>query len=226
MTIEPLLGYTFKDPQILRRALTHRSFHGEHNERLEFLGDSVLNCIIATLLFDAFPAMPEGDLSRLRASLVNQSSLAEIAERLKLSQVIRLGDGELKSGGHSRPSILADTVEALIGAVYLDGGFAPAVEVVRKLFASKIESNASIQPAKDPKTALQELMQANRMPLPEYRLDRIEGEAHSQTFFITCVLESIQAEGTGVGLSRRAAEQEAAGRALEIALTKVKRRRR
>jgi ribonuclease III len=223
---EPALGYSFRDNQLLRRALTHRSYHGEHNERLEFLGDSVLNCIIAAELFDAHPKWPEGDLSRLRASLVNQSSLAEIADTLQISKSIRLGDGELKSGGASRPSILADAVEALIGAVFLDSGYDAARTVVQQLFARKLAAISSSQAVKDAKTGLQELMQANRLPLPLYELERIDGQAHEQTFHVRCVLEPLEIATSGTGLSRRAAEQEAATLALEAAVLKVRRKRR
>ncbi len=220
------IGHDFADPLLLKRALTHRSYHSDHNERLEFLGDAVLNCIIASELYAAFPTWAEGELSRLRASLVNQSSLVEIAESLEISKHIKLGDGELKSGGASRPSILADTVEALIGATYLDGGFDAAADLVGRLFMDKLSRVDSIQPGKDAKTSLQELMQANKYALPNYQLLKIDGEAHQQTFRVRCSLDAIDVHTVGSGASRRAAEQESATTALEIALTKVRRKRR
>ena len=207
------LGYTFARPELLVQALTHRSFGALNNERLEFLGDSVLNCSVARALYDAFPDLPEGSLSRLRANLVRQETLAEIAASLKLGDTLRLGEGELKSGGFRRPSILADALESLFGAVFLDAGFDAAQRVVRGLFdplVAQIDPKAS---GKDPKTQLQEMLQSRRLPLPEYRLAGTEGEAHDQNFIVECVLVKPVLSTRGVGKSRRAAEQEAARQA-------------
>lgn len=207
------LGYTFARPELLAQALTHRSFGALNNERLEFLGDSVLNCSVARALYDAFPDLPEGSLSRLRANLVRQETLAEIAASLKLGDTLRLGEGELKSGGFRRPSILADALESLFGAVFLDAGFDAAQRVVRGLFdplVAQIDPKAS---GKDPKTQLQEMLQSRRLPLPEYRLAGTEGEAHDQNFIVECVLVKPVLNTRGVGKSRRAAEQEAARQA-------------
>ncbi|MFN3543894.1 MAG: ribonuclease III [Thiobacillus sp.] len=197
------------------QALTHRSYGAVNNERLEFLGDSVLNCSVARALYDAFPDLPEGSLSRLRANLVRQETLAEIAVTLKLGDSLRLGEGELKSGGFRRPSILADALESLFGAIFLDAGFDAAQAVVRRLFdplVAKIDPKAS---GKDPKTQLQELLQARRLPLPEYHLIDTRGEAHDQSFIVDCVLAKPSLTTRGVGKSRRAAEQEAARQACE-----------
>ena len=211
--LQQALGYTFARPELLTQALTHRSFGALNNERLEFLGDSVLNCSVARALYDAFPDLPEGSLSRLRANLVRQETLAEIAASLKLGDTLRLGEGELKSGGFRRPSILADALESLFGAVFLDAGFDAAQRVVRGLFdplVAQIDPKAS---GKDPKTQLQEMLQSRRLPLPEYRLAGTEGEAHDQNFIVECVLVKPVLNTRGVGKSRRAAEQEAARQA-------------
>ncbi len=208
--LQQALGHTFSRPDLLVQALTHRSYASTNNERLEFLGDSVLNCSVARALYDAFPALPEGSLSRLRANLVRQETLADIAVALKLGEVLRLGEGELKSGGFRRPSILADALESLFGAVFLDAGFDAAQRTVRGLFdplIAQIDPNAS---GKDSKTQLQEILQSRRMPLPEYRLVSTEGEAHDQRFTVECVLTRPARVTRGVGKSRRAAEQEAA----------------
>lgn len=211
--LQRALGHTFVRPDLLTQALTHRSFGAINNERLEFLGDSVLNCSVARALYEAFPDLPEGGLSRLRANLVRQETLAEIATNLRLGDSLRLGEGELKSGGFRRPSILADALESLFGAVFLDAGFEAAQRVVRGLFdplVARIDPKAS---GKDPKTELQELLQARRLPLPEYRLVGTEGEAHDQDFIVECVLAKPALRTRGVGKSRRAAEQEAARQA-------------
>jgi len=208
--LQQALGHTFSRPDLLVQALTHRSYATLNNERLEFLGDSVLNCSVARALYDAFPDLPEGSLSRLRANLVRQETLAEIAVVLKLGDVLRLGEGELKSGGFRRPSILADALESLFGAVFLDAGFDAAQRVVRGLFdplVAQIDPKAS---GKDPKTQLQEVLQSRRLPLPEYRLVDTRGEAHDQSFIVECVLARPALVTRGVGKSRRAAEQEAA----------------
>lgn len=211
--LQQALGYTFTRPDLLTQALTHRSYAALNNERLEFLGDSVLNCSVARALYDAFPDLPEGSLSRLRANLVRQETLADIAATLRLGESLRLGEGELKSGGFRRPSILADALESLFGAVFLDAGFDAAQRVVRGLYdplVAKIDPTAS---GKDPKTQLQEILQSRRLPLPEYQLIDTRGEAHDQSFIVDCVLSKPSLSTRGVGKSRRAAEQEAARQA-------------
>lgn len=213
--LERAVGHRFADPMLLQTALTHRSHSSPHNERLEFLGDSILNCIIAALLYDRFPALPEGDLSRLRANLVRQDSLHQLALGLRLGEFLRLGEGELRSGGHQRPSILADGVEAVIGAVYLDAGFDAAKQVVTALYRSLLEAIAPGQTIKDAKTRLQEYLQAKRLALPRYVLIGTEGEAHAQRFCVACEVDSLKLRTEGKGNSRRAAEQMAAERALE-----------
>lgn len=217
--LQQALGYTFSRSELLTQALTHRSYGALNNERLEFLGDSVLNCSVARALYDAFPDLPEGSLSRLRANLVRQETLADIAVSLRLGDVLRLGEGELKSGGFRRPSILADTLESLFGAIFLDAGFEQAQCVVRGLFdplVAKIDPKAS---GKDAKTQLQEMLQSRRLPLPEYQLVATQGEAHDQSFIVECVLAKPALSTRGVGKSRRAAEQEAARQAC-VALQK------
>ncbi len=212
------IGYSFRDNKLLTQALTHRSFAGNNNERLEFLGDGVLNFIIAHQLFLRFPKLPEGDLSRLRAQLVKESSLAEIAAQLQIGDVLKLGEGELKSAGWRRPSILADAVEAIVGAVFLDGGFAEAEKLVLKLYDEKL---ATIDPKivdKDPKSQLQEYLQARKIDLPDYQIIKIEGEAHAQTFKVECTIGKLQIRTQGEGVSRRAAEQQAA----QLALAQIK----
>lgn len=217
--LQQALGHRFSRPELFIQALTHRSYASLNNERLEFLGDSVLNCSVARALFDAFPDLPEGSLSRLRANLVRQETLAEIAAELKLGDVLRLGEGEMKSGGFRRPSILADALESLFGAVFLDAGFDAAQRVVRGLFdplVAKIDPSAS---GKDAKTQLQEILQSRRLPLPEYRLVDTRGEAHDQSFIVECVLARPARITRGVGKSRRAAEQEAAREACALLAT-------
>lgn len=209
------LGYQFKNAAVLTQALTHRSFSANNNERLEFLGDSVLNFIIAHQLYNRFNKLPEGDLSRLRATLVKESTLSEIASGLNIGESLKLGEGELKSAGWKRPSILADALEALVGAVYLDGGFAAAETLVLKLFEQKL---ANIDPRiidKDAKSQLQEYLQGKKIELPEYGVVSIDGEAHAQTFKIECVIQKLHISTVGEGTSRRIAEQQAAQLALE-----------
>lgn len=204
------IGYRFRDPHLLERALTHRSFSTVHNERLEFLGDSVVNCAVALALYRKFPQLSEGDLSRLRASLVSQPSLAAIATAHGFGPHLRLGEGEMRSGGAQRPSMLADAVEAVVGAAFLDGGFDAADAVVQALFGAAL---ANIDPAttgKDPKTLLQEYLQSRRIPLPRYAVLAIEGEAHDQMFHVECEIAQLGVRCEGRGTSRRAAEQEAA----------------
>lgn len=209
------LGHRFDDEKLLKAALTHRSYGADHNERLEFLGDSLLNCIVAAELFRRFPQLPEGDLSRLRANLVCQDSLHQIARGLNLGQCLRLGEGEVRSGGRMRPSILADALEALIGSIYLDGGFAAVSAAVNRLYASLYEGLMPGDVAKDPKTRLQEWLQARRKPLPKYVLLETTGAAHEQCFEVACELASPTLRLTGQGSSRRIAEQVAAENALK-----------
>ena len=208
--LERRLGHRFSNPDLARQALTHRSFGTPHNERLEFLGDSLLNCAVATLLYERFAQLPEGDLSRLRATLVNQVSLSQVAAGLGLGERLRLGEGELKSGGFRRPSILADAVEALLGAVYLDAGFEAARSSVAHMLGDRLESAGSKPVDKDPKTALQEHLQGRGLALPRYAVQKTEGEAHEQTFIVECRVDDLGATATGKGPSRRAAEQAAA----------------
>ena len=209
------LQHNFANPRLLERALTHRSFTADHNERLEFLGDSVLNLAVSGLLFEKLNQLPEGDLSRVRANLVKQDTLFEIASRLNLSAGLRLGDGEKRSGGQKRPSILADALEAVIGAVYLDAGFEAASALVRRLY-SDLELNAQMSAmGKDPKTELQEWLQGRKMKLPVYRVVATLGEAHKQTFDVECTVTEISRSERGIGASRRAGEQAAAAAMLQ-----------
>ena len=210
------LGYAFRDAGLLQRAMTHRSFGADHNERLEFLGDSVLNLVVAHMLFDRLATMPEGDLSRVRANLVKQETLHQLALHLELPGRMRLGEGELKSGGSRRASILADALEAVIGAVYLDGGFDAAHALVQRLFA-KVEIRPDMQAAeKDPKTQLQEWLQGRKLPLPRYTVIGTSGAAHRQTFEVACEVPDLKKHERGTGASRRAAEQAAAAALLAI----------
>lgn len=214
--VERALGHTFSDRRLLEQALTHRSYGTPHNERIEFLGDGVLNCVVAAQLFTRFPALREGDLSRLRASLVRQESLAEVAQTLALGDHLRLGEGELKSGGFRRPSILADALEALIGAIYLDAGFPAAQAVVLQLFQAKFSGIDPGNARKDPKTELQERLQARRLALPQYVLKATRGDAHAQEFEVECQITGLDIFASGTGVSRRAAEQEAAKQACHL----------
>lgn len=212
--LEAALGHGFGRPELLRQALTHRSFGSSHNERLEFLGDSLLNCVVAAALYQRFAALKEGELSRLRASLVRQETLAEIAWGLSLGELLQLGEGELKSGGAKRPSILADALEALFGAIYVDAGFDAVRAVIERLYEpamARIDPNDS---GKDPKTALQEILQGRHLSLPRYSLLATRGEAHAQEFEIECVVADLGIRSTGAGASRRIAEQQAAQRAI------------
>jgi len=213
--LEKSLGYDFVQPELLRQALTHRSHSSPHNERLEFLGDSVLNCTVAILLYRRFPALREGELSRLRASLVRQETLAEIAARLALGDALRLGEGELKSGGFRRPSILADALEAIFGAIHLDGGFAAAEQAITTLYRDRIEQIDPSDAGKDAKTALQEYLQARHLPVPQYNLLATHGDAHAQEFEVVCAVSAVGIEVRGRGASRRGAEQQAARGVLE-----------
>jgi len=203
-------GYQFGSPELLRQALTHRSHSTPHNERLEFLGDSVLNCVIAALLYERFPNLPEGHLSRLRANLVNQECLSRIALSLELGNELRLGEGELKSGGFRRPSILADALEAVTGAVFLDGGYDSAAAVLSRIFDPLLTELDPHTLGKDPKTLLQELLQGRRLALPQYNVVAVQGEAHEQQFHVECVIPELDMRTSGTGPSRRSAEQSAA----------------
>lgn len=209
------LNYEFNDKQLLVQALTHRSYSGTNNERLEFLGDSVLNFVVADLLYETFPKLDEGDLSRVRAHLVKQASLADIANKLKLSDYLRLGEGELKSGGFRRPSILSDALEAIFGAIFLDSGFNTAQQVIRQQYMEVISNIDPLTLGKDPKTLLQEMLQAHKFSLPNYLVVNTHGAAHDQLFDIECRLDELDIVTTASGSSRRDAEQKAAQLALE-----------
>jgi ribonuclease-3 len=215
--LQTRLGYTFREGGLLQQALTHRSHSSLHNERLEFLGDSVLNCVVASVLYERFGTLDEGDLSRLRANLVKQQALFEIAQKLDLSQFLRLGEGELKSGGFRRPSILADTLEALLGAIFLDGGFDSARDTIRAFYIPLLETVDPATLGKDAKTLLQEFLQAKRIALPTYNVVATHGAAHSQEFEVECLVPKLNVQVFGRGGSRRAAEQAAASLALDAA---------
>lgn len=213
------LTYIFTNGSLLTQALTHRSYSSHNNERLEFLGDGALNFIIANQLFQRFPKLAEGDLSRLRAQLVKEATLSEIAFTLDLGDALNLGEGELKSAGWRRPSILADALEAIIGAIYLDGGFAAAEAFVLNLYANKLDTIDPKVIDKDPKSLLQEFLQGKKIAVPEYTVTRLEGEAHAQLFVVECFVEKLNIRTVGEGASRRIAEQQAAQYAL-VALEK------
>ncbi|MEW7851346.1 ribonuclease III [Massilia aurea] len=215
--LQTRLGYTFRDPGLLVQALTHRSHSALHNERLEFLGDSILNCVVASILYERYRGLDEGDLSRLRANLVKQQALFEIAQKLDLSQFLRLGEGELKSGGFRRPSILADTLEALLGAIFLDAGFDSARDVIRAFYIPLLDTVDPATLGKDAKTLLQEFLQAKRIALPTYNVVATHGAAHSQEFEVECLVPKLSVQVFGRGGSRRAAEQAAASQALGTA---------
>src|SRR4029453_19140473 len=215
--LEERLGYTFVQPPLLEQAVTHRSHGASHNERLEFLGDAVLNCAIAQILFQKYGRLDEGDLSRLRATLVNQGSLAAIAERLVLSEFLRLGEGEMKSGGFRRPAILADTMEAIFGAIFFDTGLEAESTVIGKLFDPVLKSVDPKTLGKDSKTLLQEYLQGKRIALPVYSVVETRGAAHNQEFEVECAIPKLEISVRGSGRSRRAAEQTAAKLAFEAA---------
>lgn len=210
------LNYRFADDSLLVLSLTHRSHSSPHNERLEFLGDSLLNCTVAAELYRRYPQLPEGDLSRLRAHLVRQDSLHKLAQSICLGNFLRLGEGELKSGGHQRPSILADALEAVFGAVYLDGGFEAAQQTIQRLYAAMFEELMPGQSMKDAKTRLQEWLQGRKKPLPRYIVLETTGVAHNQQFAVACELDDPKVRVTGAGGSRRLAEQAAAENALKV----------
>jgi len=214
--LQQRLGHVFAQPALLTRALTHRSFGIAHNERLEFLGDAVLNMAVSALLYQRFSGSDEGDLTRVRAHLVREESLHRAALALGLPQVLRLSDGESRGGGAQRASILADALEALIGAAFLDGGFDAAQQVVRRLFGELIDSTEIDNWSKDAKTELQEWLQARRLAVPGYRIVATRGQAHAQTFEVECSVAPLGLAERGEGRSRRTAEQQAARRMLEV----------
>jgi ribonuclease-3 len=213
--LQQRLQHPFSDPSLLARALTHRSFSIDHYERLEFLGDSVLSLAVSDLLYAKLGTLPEGDLSRVRANLVKQETLHQLAVSLGIPDVLRLGEGESRSGGHKRPSILADALEAIIGAVYLDAGFLAAQQLVHRLFKD-VEINPQMDAiGKDPKTALQEWLQGRKMNLPSYRVVGTVGAAHKQSFDVECEIAELRLTERGIGGSRRAGEQAAASAMLQ-----------
>lgn len=222
--IQQRLGYRFKQPDLLVQALTHRSFGSPHNERLEFLGDSILNCVIAAELYGRFARLREGELSRLRASLVRQEALHQLAQELAMGDWLQLGEGELKSGGFSRPSILADALEALFGAVFLDAGFAAAQALILGLYGNLLGQIDPKAEDKDPKTLLQELLQSRRLALPRYTVTATQGAAHDQRFEVACEIEALGVSVSGNGTSRRAAEQDAARAAFDQARQRMQRK--
>jgi ribonuclease-3 len=211
------LDHAFADPELLRQALTHRSYGTPNNERLEFVGDAVLNCVVALSLFERFPDIAEGDLSRARSHLVNRDTLAQVARRLGLGGAIRLGEGEVRSGGSARASILADAMEAVFGAVFLDGGFDAARRAIEAAYADLLSDADPSVLGKDPKTRLQEWLQGQRLAVPEYAIVATTGEAHAQRFAVECRIAELAIVAPGSGSSRRAAEQDAAARALAAA---------
>ena len=214
-TLQARLGHDFGQPPLLLQALTHRSFSINNNERLEFLGDGILNCVVGALLYERFADLKEGQLSRIRANLVNQQPLFEIACELGLGRLLRLGEGELKSGGDSRPSILADAVESILGAVFLDAGFDAARAVVARLFAARLDEVDPATHGKDAKTLLQEWLQSRKHGLPRYELVATSGQAHAQTFRVSCRVAVLGVATEGSGTSRKTAEQAAAQAAYE-----------
>ena len=209
------IAYVFTQPQLLQRALTHRSHSAAHNERLEFLGDSVVNCVVAKYLHETYPDLPEGDLSRLRSNLVNQQTLYMLAQQLHLGELLLLGEGERKSAGSQRPSILADALEALVGALLLDGGFEAAEKVVLNLYIPFIRQADVLTLGKDAKTLLQEYLQSRKLALPKYTVIATQGEAHAQLFQVECAIAQLKLATRGEGSSRRIAEQMAADAAYQ-----------
>jgi len=215
VVLQQRIGHRFADPGLLQRALTHRSFGTDHNERLEFLGDAVLSLAVSSLLFDRLGDSDEGDLTRVRAHLVREDSLHRMALQLGLPELLRLGEGEARGGGAQRASILADALEALIGATFQDGGFDAARGLVQRLFGEIIETTDLASWSKDAKTELQEWLQARRLQVPSYRISATRGQAHAQTFEVECSVPALNLTESGEGRSRRAAEQEAARRMLD-----------
>jgi ribonuclease III len=214
--LESNLDYRFKDTKLLLQALSHRSTGSNNNERLEFLGDSLLNAVISIQLYDKYPQLEEGALTRMRASLVNQGALAAVARDLVLGEFLLLGSGELKTGGQRRASILADTLEAVLGAIYIDGGYESVRTVIIKQFDTRLVTSILRNTPKDNKTQLQELLQARDLPLPKYNVETVTGEAHQQVFKVSCSVDSLGVSAYGVAGNRRAAEQEAARCVLEL----------
>ncbi len=213
--LEQRIAYQFASAALREQALTHRSFGSPHNERLEFLGDGVLNCIVAEELYSRFPTLSEGQLSRLRANLVRKESLSAIAQGLGVSEFLRLGEGELANGGGSRPSMLADALEAIYGAMLLDGGYAAVRDSIRHTFETEFAKLDPAKPAKDAKTLLQEHLQGHQRKLPAYRVVATKGAAHNQIFEVECVIEALNLCASGSGSTRRIAEQNAAGKILK-----------
>jgi len=214
--LEKRIGHHFAHAALLQQALTHRSYGSPHNERLEFLGDGVLDCAIAEELFLRFPDSSEGELTRLRASLVREAALAAVAHGIGLSEFLRLGEGEAASGGARRASILADALEAIFGAAFLDGGYTAARAAIRHTFGGALERMDAASPLKDAKTRLQEYLQGRRQKLPQYHVASTKGAAHKQTFEVECVVDELKLAATGSGSSRRAAEQQAAENMLKL----------
>lgn len=210
------LDYRFDDPQLFEQALTHRSAPGGSNERLEFLGDAVLDFVVSEIVYNAVPGADEGDLSRLRASLVKDTSLADLASGMGLGEYLILGGGERKSGGSRRDSILADALEALFGAVFLDAGYDAAKSIIEKTYGERLVNLPNASDLRDPKTRLQEWLQARKMPLPDYKLVQVSGEAHRQRFEVSCSVKGANSPSTGKASSRRNAEQQAAERMLSV----------
>ena len=207
------LGHAFRRPELFAQALTHRSHGATHNERLEFVGDAVLNCVVAATLYRRFPQIAEGELSRVRAHLVNRDTLAVLARGLDLGGDLQVGEGERRGGGGERPSILADALEAVFGAVFLDGGYDAAREVIERIYGSALAEADPDVLGKDPKTRLQEWLQGRKLPVPDYVVTAVTGEAHAQTFAVSCLIPALAVETIGSGSSRRSAEQAAAGAA-------------
>lgn len=212
--LETAFSYSFSDQSLAQLALTHSSAGAASNERLEFLGDAILGFVIAAQLYERYPEAPEGELSRMRASMVNQQTLAEIATAVQLGELLILGPGELKSGGRTRTSILSDAVEAVFGAIYLDGGLEAARQTILKIYGNMLDSTGQAERRKDSKTRLQELLQSKSLPLPVYDVLSIEGEDHRQTFVVTCQIDLLKQATKGSGSNRKLAEQQAAERAL------------
>jgi ribonuclease-3 len=213
--LDKRIAYQFRSGVLREQALTHRSFGSPHNERLEFLGDGVLNCVVAEELYTRFPTLSEGQLSRLRANLVRKDSLSRIAQGLGLSEFLRLGEGEVASGGGSRPSMLADALEAVYGAMLLDGGYEAVRDSIRHTFKADFDLLDPAKPAKDAKTLLQEHLQSRQRKLPAYRVVATKGAAHSQTFEVECIVVDMNLKASGTGTTRRIAEQNAAGKILK-----------
>jgi ribonuclease III len=216
--LQSKLGYEFRQQTLITQALTHRSFGQPNNERFEFLGDSILNCVVASMLFDQYGKLDEGDLSRLRSNLVKQQTLYEIAQNLSLGTIMKMGDGEQKSGGQRRPSMLADCVEAIFGAVFLDAGFDVAAKVIKLQYESILRTMNPNTLGKDAKTLLQEHLQSRKIPLPVYAVVATYGAAHNQMFEVECSIPKLEVKVLGSGGSRRAAEQSAAKTAFNLAL--------